>query len=92
MITAIRGSAPGPEKQIPVASFESLMNDVAGPARSPLEDVIARGDRASEVLAGVEPNISPFHGPSGEGRSATPADEAQLRLLRGARSRSGGKA
>ena len=60
MITAIRGSAPGPEKQIPVASFESLMNDVAGPARSPLEDVIAAVTAPSEVLAGVEPNSPRF--------------------------------
>ncbi len=60
MIAAMGRSAPGTERQTPVASFEGLVTDVAGPARSPLEDVIAAVTAPQEAMAGVEPSSSRF--------------------------------
>jgi hypothetical protein len=60
IVATMGNSAPKADRKVPVASFESLMADVAGPARSALEDVIAAVTAPQDALAGVEPNSPRF--------------------------------
>lgn len=60
LVATMGDFAPEPDRQIPVVSIETLMAEVAGPARSPLEDVIAAVTAPQVALGRVQPNSPRF--------------------------------